>query len=270
MKNNIIQIKLKNATEKNIVYSVLKDLGFKFTKGVKTDLGFLNCESIWPIGLATKGIDFVHGNIYSDYWGDRFDFDSLPKMVDYITNYKPEIKFDLNDNYKVRLDKLNLKVCRHHDDLVFEFSQDKLFKLINLTTNPPKDFNWNDISILTSTKAEKLAALNFLSKLSGKEIKSLTLKDTIGGKLVSDYPYVFLDYSNVNATFSNSHKIYKFNELSKLALDAFGGIESQSIELASGYIVKINYKDKIVTVNCQTFTFAKIVELGEWVKANQD
>lgn len=74
------------------------------------------------------------------------------------------------------------------------------------------------ICIKTNGQAEELAAMLFLSKISGIEIAESVLKDAIKGIEVGEYPYIGIGSELVDAycTHREFNKVFEFSELGKI------------------------------------------------------
>ena len=111
------------------------------------------------------------------------------------------------------------------------------------------------VLIKVNTAAEKLAALQLLSNLTGCDISDVVWRDTVEGNLISDYPYVYLDEDDaVSATSDDMKRYYRNIDFANIGvLYAEPKIE---VRLSDSYTAIVTAKG--IKVGCQNISHATL------------
>lgn len=111
--------------------------------------------------------------------------------------------------------------------------------------------------IKIETQQEKLAAILYLQRISGRDISDGLLSDTLNNKYISEYPYIYLRNNNyIDAIYSrymlgnDNHVIINFSELCKFTnyKELVKSVNKPKMNLKVGSKVKLNTIDCVYTV----------------------
>jgi len=111
------------------------------------------------------------------------------------------------------------------------------------------------VLIKVNNTAEKLAALQLLSNLTGTAISDTVWQDTVEGKFISEYPYVYFDEErNVSATSDEVKRGYRNIDFANIGvLYAEPKIE---VRLSDSYTAIVTAKG--IKVGCQNISHSTL------------
>jgi len=127
--------------------------------------------------------------------------------------------------------------------------------------------NWNKVCIHVHNQKEKLAALEFLSKMTGFAIGDTTLIETQENHNIEKYSYVRAGVNLIHGYCDNGgdgscYQTVEFDKIHELLLNE----EKEPIKVILNNEYSAIVYDGFVTVGCKKFTFEAIDALHQAVE----